>query len=212
VTAVIVHLEPDGVAKEAMEAVEALPTFAWGEGEESMRRLRTDVATRLWFDPDRGLRATAYYDNNGYAVLRFEKYLPVAKLLGPGLEIGAFDKDVFGKTLAELKTLYPHYATESGIDLPEVEYGPISLVLEPRDGPITSVRFRLPLNRREKGVDPTSAVVDKWGRFKRKVDPMHSEEVVLREKAPYVAVIPADRDRSLGTSLQVHVADPPPKE
>lgn len=216
ITAVILDLEPDGIDNEAIDALEALVTSAWGPGEKSIQLVErepgrpgtSDQMTMLWFDPAARLRAMGYRDNGVYRV-RFEPYLPVATLLGAGHELGYFDRGLFGKSYEELKTLYPDVI---GIPPLPTEYGALTVSVTPAEK-VTSLRLRIAVNSYPlEKYDPTALIRNKWETPSRKAG-TQADSLVVRTKAPYVEVVyPKDSDRVFKTAVQLLVAEAAPSE
>ena len=91
---------------------------AWGPGVDASRG---GNPVTVWFDPATGVRAALSIDDKR-ATLRFEPYLPIAKLLGPGPAVAVFDKPFLGLTVAEAKKNYAAMMDGNAIVLPATEY------------------------------------------------------------------------------------------
>lgn len=142
---------------------------AWGPGQAADRGGKPVV---VWFNPETGIRA-AYDEDGDRAHLRFEPYVPLAKLLGDGPAIAALGKPFAGKTKDELATIYAEYSKNGGMWLPatEWEFGSgIPLSPYPLSKPIASLAFSIPFNPKGKGeVEVMEVITAKWGEAKGEV-------------------------------------------
>jgi len=169
----------------------SLVTEAWGPGQKTDRG---GTPITVWFNPQQGIRAALDEGDKDRAVLRFEAYTPVAKLLGEGKDLPFLDKGFEGKTLEELKTLYPALARGAYLNLPATEWefgGDISLSPYPGGKPIESLAFSIPFKTPEGQAEIMKVIEAKWGKAKKEV-PFGSvageKTWVYNEKDPHIEV------------------------
>jgi hypothetical protein len=91
-------------------------TRAWGPGADTVGAFDHPVV--LWWNPDQGIRAEL---DEHY--VRFRRYLPVAKLLGPGPDLAILTAPIVGRTPDEVMAAYGDRA-ERKFDLPELRLPP----------------------------------------------------------------------------------------
>jgi hypothetical protein len=161
---------------------------AWGPG---IATNRGGTPVTCWFDPDRGVRATLTVDKK--AELRFEPYLPLAKLLGPGPNLAVFDKPFLGLTVADAYKAYAAVSDGKAIELPptEFEFSDTTLAFfYPREPekPVKSLSISFGYDKHPKLLaDLTAAFEAKWGKPKG-ANPIDAKSQIYNVKDPHVEI------------------------
>lgn len=164
---------------------------AWGPG---IKTDRGGTPVVVWFNPEQGIRAS-YSAQGDRAYLRFEPYMPVAKLLGEGKGLPLLDKPFEGKTEEELKTMYPSLVTKIGhLGFPATEWefgGNINLSPYPMNKPIKSLAFSIPFKTPEQQAEIMKLIEAKWGKAGAEVPfgSLNGEKTwVYNKKDPHIEV------------------------
>jgi hypothetical protein len=164
---------------------------AWGPGQKIDRGGKPAV---VWFNAEQGIRAAFSDTGGGRAYVRFEPYMPVAKMLGDGPNIAMLDKPFQGKTDEELKAIYPNLVGKTGrLSLPSTEWefgSGIPLSSYPMNK-IESLTFSIPYKTPEAQAEIMKVIEAKWGEPKGEV-PFGSvggeKTFVYNKKDPHIEV------------------------
>jgi hypothetical protein len=184
---------------EGMETMIRLPADklsvveqAWGPGQKVDRGGKP---INVWFNPEQGIRAAFSDEGSNKAILRFEPYTPLAKVLGEGPQIAFLDKPFEGKSEDEVKALYPNLVGKTGgLSLPstEWEFGsgtPVSPYA--KTGKVQSLAFSIPFKTPEGQAEIMKLVEAKWGKAKGEV-PFGSvggeKTFIYSKKDPHVEI------------------------
>jgi hypothetical protein len=170
----------------------ALIVEAWGPGQNVDRGGKP---VTVWFNPEQGIRAAFSDDGENKAYLRFEPYMPLAKMLGEGPTIAFLDKPFEGKTVEEIKALYPQLVGKTGhLGTPSTEWefgsgGTLSPY--PMSGAVKSLAMSIPFKTPEGLAEIMKIIKAKWGEPKGEV-PFGSvggeKTWVYNKKDPHVEV------------------------
>jgi len=163
---------------------------AWGPGVDASRG---GSPVTVWFDPANGVRAALSIDDQR-ATLRFEPYLPIAKLLGPGKDVAVFDKPFLGLTVAEASKNYAAMMDGKAIVLPATEYEFADTTLAffyPNDQPDAkvkslSVAFRYDVHPKLLA-ELTAAFEAKWGKPTGH-DEINEKSLIYNVKNPHIEI------------------------
>lgn len=165
---------------------------AWGPGIKTDRGGKPVV---VWFNPEQGIRAAFDESGNGRAYLRFEAYMPVAKLLGEGKGLPLLDKPFEGKTEDEVKAMYPNLVGKTGhLEFPSTEWefgSGITLSPYPMNKPIKSMAFSIPFKTPEQQAEIMKLIEAKWGKAGAEVPfgSLNGEKTwVYNKKDPHIEV------------------------
>lgn len=165
---------------------------AWGPGQKVDRGGKPIM---VWFNPEQGIRAAFSDEGDNKAYLRFEAYTPVAKLLGEGVNIAVLDKPFDGKSVDEIKAMFPALVGKTGhlsIGTTEWEFGSgIPLSPYPLSGKVESLAFSIPFKTPEGQAEIMKVIEAKWGKSKGEV-PFGSvggeKTFVYNKKNPHIEV------------------------
>lgn len=190
---------------------------AWGPGQVADRGGKP---VTVWFNPDSGVRAVLSDEGDNRGYLRFEPYMPLAKLLGDGPGIALLDRPFEGKTEDELEALYPERITQTGhVGLPATEWefgGHTDLSPYPMEGPIESLAFSIRFNPKGKGeAEVMEVITKKWGAAKSEVQfgSVAGEKThVYNESDPHIEVTGPGGYKKEEITIRIGGGDKKPKK
>jgi hypothetical protein len=163
---------------------------AWGPGVDADRG---GNPVTVWFDPEHGVRAALSVDDQR-ATLRFEPYLPLAKLLGPGTDVAVFDKPYLGLTVAEAAKNYASLMNGKALVLPPTEYEFSDSTLAffyPNDAPdakVKSLSIGFGYGAHPKLLaELTAAFEAKWGKPKGH-DAINEKSLIYNASKPHIEI------------------------
>jgi hypothetical protein len=180
---------------------------AWGPGQKADRGGKP---VTVWFNPEQGIRGVFSDDGNNKAMLRFEPYTPLAKVLGDGPQVALLDKPFEGKTEDEVKALYPNLVGKTGnLSIPstEWEFGsgtPLSAYA--KAGKVQSLSFSIPFSTLEGQAEIHRLIEAKWGKIKSEVKfgSVGGEKTfVYNKKDPHVEITEPGGYNKLAWSFRI---------
>lgn len=172
-------------------------TSSWGPGEKADMAGGGEEA-RVWFNPDAGIRTRMFLRDTDRMELLFERYVPVATLLGPGPKLPFLVDDFQTKTSQQLRGSSPLLIIDDEGDLfvPATEWTldvhGLLLVKRPSgpDKPIASLELAIPFQTPEHQAHIMRAIEAKWGKA-RGPSAVRRDAVVYHED-PHIAVTPGN--------------------
>lgn len=180
---------------------------AWGKEVPSPTRVEPDRA--CWQgDP---WRACIAYRSETLTKIEFDRFLPLATVLGEGADITYFT-GLIGSTPAEVEAKLgklgaPHCAACPRAYLPDSDFGRMFLDVDLTEGKVASYDLYVDYAGEDERAAAFAVLVAKWGATAKLPSAVAGDkEIVLRPKAPRVTITDSKNDRDEAYMWKLAVA------